>query len=109
MTRALDEIGGSESTELPGTAGARGPFFSPDGYYVGFLAGNRLWKTRVDGGEPTVICDAAELLGASWGDDGSIVAALTATGLMRVSSNGGHAVAIVIPDDRTRDASTSSR
>ena len=89
MTRVLNEIGGSESIELPGTAGVRGPFFSPDGRYVGFLAGKRLWKTRVDGGEPTSICDAAELLGASWGDDGSIVAALTATGLARVSSNGG--------------------
>jgi serine/threonine-protein kinase len=89
MTRVLNEIGGSESVELPGTAGVRGPFFSPDGRYVGFLAGKRLWKTRVDGGEPTVICDAAELLGASWGDDGSIVAALTATGLVRVSSDGG--------------------
>ena len=89
MTRVLDEIGGSESVELPGTAGVRGPFFSPDGRHVGFLAGKRLWKTRVDGGEPTVVCDAAELLGASWGDDGSIVAAVTATGLVRVSSNGG--------------------
>ena len=89
MTRVLDQIGGSESVELPGTAGVRGPFFSPDGRYVGFLAGKRLWKTRVDGGEPTVICDATELLGASWGDDGSIIAALTATGLVRVSSDGG--------------------
>lgn len=89
MTRALDQIDGSESVELPGTAGVRGPFFSPDGRHVGFLAGKRLWKTRVDGGEPTVICDATELLGASWGDDGSIVAALTAAGLVRVSSNGG--------------------
>jgi serine/threonine-protein kinase len=89
MTRALNEIGDSESVELPGTAGVRGPFFSPDGKYIGFLAGKRLWKTRVDGGEPTSICDAAELLGASWGDDGSIVAALTATGLVRVSTNGG--------------------
>lgn len=89
MTRVLNEISNSESVELPGTAGVRGPFFSPDGRYVGFLAGRRLWKTRVDGGEPTVVCDAAELLGASWGDDDSIVAALTATGLVRVSSNGG--------------------
>jgi len=75
MTRVLNELGGSESVELPGTAGVRGPFFSPDGRHVGFLAGKRLWKTRVDGGEPTVLCDATELLGASWGDDGSIVAA----------------------------------
>ena len=89
MTRALDQIDGSESVELPGTAGERGPFFSPDGRHVAFLAGKRLLKTRVDGGEPTVICDATELLGASWGDDGSIVAAVTATGLVRVSSNGG--------------------
>jgi hypothetical protein len=89
MTRVLDQVDGSESVDLPGTAGVRGPFFSPDGLYVGFLAGRRLWKTRVDGGEPTVICDAAELLGASWGDDGSIVAALTTTGLSRVSSHGG--------------------
>jgi serine/threonine-protein kinase len=89
MTRALNEIGGSESVELPGTVGVRGPFFSPDGRHVGFLAGKRLWKTRIDGGGPTMICDATELLGASWGDDGTIVAALTATGLLRVSSSGG--------------------
>ena len=55
MTRVLNEIGGSESVELPGTAGVRGPFFSHDGRHVGFLAGKRLWKTRVDGGEPTVM------------------------------------------------------
>ena len=30
MTRVLNEIGGSEWVELPGTAGVRGPFFSPD-------------------------------------------------------------------------------
>ena len=89
MTRLLNEIGGSEAVELPGTAGVRGPFFSPDGRHVGFLAGRRLWKTRVDGGEPTLLSDATELLGASWGDDDSIVAALTAAGLVRMSSNGG--------------------
>jgi serine/threonine-protein kinase len=89
MMRRLDLVGGSENVELPGTTGARSPFFSPDGRYVGFLAGRRLWKVAVDGGDPTMIADALELLGASWGDDGSIVAALTATGLMRIPSTGG--------------------
>src|SRR5688572_25532184 len=89
MMRRLDLVGGSENIELPGTAGARSPFFSPDGRHIGFLAGRRLWKLAVDGGDPTMIADAVELLGASWGDDGSIVAALTATGLMRVASTGG--------------------
>src|SRR5688572_7072266 len=89
MMRRLDLVGGSENVELPGTAGARSPFFSPDGRHIGFLAGRRLWKLAVDGGDPTMIADAVELLGASWGDDGSIVAALTATGLMRVPSGGG--------------------
>jgi len=89
MMRRLDLVRGSENVELPGSTGARSPFFSPDGRHVGFLAGRRLWKLAVDGGEPTMIADAVELLGASWGDDGSIVAALTATGLMRVPSTGG--------------------
>lgn len=89
LTRPLDRIDGADALELPGTAGVRGPFFSPDGRSVGFLANRHLWKVSLAGGQPTVICDAAELLGASWGDDGTIVAAVTATGLVRVSSDGG--------------------
>ena len=36
-----------------------------------------------------ILCDAPDLLGASWGDDGSIIAAITRGRLWRVSSSGG--------------------
>lgn len=89
MMLLLDQLGGSEPVELPGTEGARGPFFSWDGHWVAFLAAGKLWKTQVEGGTPIPLCDAQELLGASWGDDNTIIAALTTTGLWRIPSGGG--------------------
>ena len=89
MTARLDELDDSEPRELAGTEGARSPFFSPDGQWIGFAAAGKLWKTRLTAGEPIALCDAHELLGASWGDDGFIVAALSASGLVRVPSAGG--------------------
>ena len=89
MTRVLDKVEGSQSIELRGTEGARGPFFSWDGRQVGFFAAGKLWRTRVDGGTPISITAAEELLGASWGDDDVIVAALSTTGLVRVPAGGG--------------------
>ena len=89
MTRVLDKIEGTQSIELRGTEGARGPFFSWDGRQVGFFAAGKLWRTRVDGGTPTSITAAEELLGGSWGDDDFIVAALSNSGLVRVAASGG--------------------
>src|SRR5262249_41081983 len=39
--RRLDE---AEATVMAGTEGARGPFFSPDGQWIGFWADNKLKK-----------------------------------------------------------------
>ena len=89
MTKRLDELDDSAPRELAGTEGARGPFFSPDGRWVGFAAAGKLWKMQLTGGEPIALCDAHELLGASWGDDGFIVAALSPAGLVRIPSAGG--------------------
>jgi serine/threonine-protein kinase len=86
-TRRLDE---SDATPLPGTEGAYGQFFSPDGQWIGFFAGGKLMKTRLDGGAPIVLCDAPAGRGASWGDTGRIVAALDSrSGLSIVSASGG--------------------
>jgi Tol biopolymer transport system component len=70
---------GSVAVDLPGTGGARGAFWSPDSRWIGFWAGRQLRKVAVDGGPPIVLCDAPDLLGASWGDGDMIVAALDAT------------------------------
>jgi hypothetical protein len=86
-TRRLSE---SETTVLAGTEGARGPFFSPDGRWIGFWTAGKLKKVPVDGGAPVVLCDATDLLGASWSEDGTIIATLNSTStLWRVPAGGG--------------------
>ena len=89
MTRRLDLADRAETSEMPGTDGARGPFFSPNGEWVAFWAGGKLKKTQVESGTPIPLCDAADLLGGSWGNDDVIVAALSATGLFRIPAGGG--------------------
>jgi hypothetical protein len=47
---------------------------------VGFLAGKRLWKTRVDGGEPTVGADTGMGPGFEVAPDGRLVALMASPG-----------------------------
>jgi Tol biopolymer transport system component/DNA-binding winged helix-turn-helix (wHTH) protein len=87
VVRRLDE---STITPLPGTEGATSPFFSPDGKWVGYFADRKLRKTRVEGGESVLLCDAAVDHGGTWTDDGQIIAALSASGeLSTVPATGG--------------------
>ena len=80
----------SEFTPLAGTENATFPFFSPDGEWIGFFADRKLKKISVEGGGAVALCDAPFGTGASWGDDGNIIAALGNTGgLFRVPSTGG--------------------
>jgi serine/threonine-protein kinase len=75
-----------KATMLAKTEGAYGPFFSPDGQWVGFFAGGKLKKTRIDGGEPVSLCDAPAGRGASWGEDGKIVAAIDSLSFLTLVS-----------------------
>jgi serine/threonine-protein kinase len=86
--RPIDEF---DAVALPGTEGASYPFFSPDGRWVGFFAGQQLLKVALAGGAPTAICQTeGTVRGASWGTDGTIIYG-SASGLRRVSENGGGA------------------
>jgi serine/threonine-protein kinase len=94
VTRSLDE---SQFAPLFGADGGVKPFFSPNGQWIAFFADNKLKKIPVRGGVPVTLCDAPEFYrGASWGDDGNIVAAFSggSTGLVRISSSGGAATAV---------------
>lgn len=71
--RRLDQ---AKATELPGTENAYGPFFSPNGLSVGFFASGKLKKINLDGGDSVILCDAPAGRGATWSEDGNIVAAL---------------------------------
>jgi len=88
----LRMFGELEARPLEGTTGARGPFFSPDGQWIGFFAeGGRLKKAPVSGGPPQLICEGMTAQrGAVWADDDSIIlTADYAAGLSRVSARGG--------------------
>jgi serine/threonine-protein kinase len=78
---------------------AIGPFFSPDGGWVGFFnAGSQLKKVPVFGGAPvTIATTPGRPLGATWRTDGTIVFATT-EGLFQVAEGGGPPVSLATPD-----------
>src|SRR5262249_44106304 len=103
---AVRPIGQLNATTLPGITGARNPFLSPDGQWIGFFTSDALQKVSIAGGAPITLCHVNGLpRGASWGDDGTIVFATVdpATGLMSVPSGGGEPKTLTKPDPGERD------
>jgi len=76
---------------IPGTEGADGPFFSPDGRWIGYSAGGKLYKVPVGGGPPVVLTDAATeaLSSGTWGSDGHILFMTPVYDLASVPAGGG--------------------
>ena len=86
--RALDTL---ELLPLPGTERAELPFFSPDGQWVGFLVGGRVFKSPVGGGVPTAIgtVPLGTARGAAWVSDESIVLGGVNAALVRMNATTG--------------------
>jgi len=79
-----------ETKALSGTAGAVGPFFSPDGEWIGFSTSEReLKKIAVKNGTLVTLTKGVNPRGATWGADNNIVYAETYAPLHRVSASGG--------------------
>jgi serine/threonine-protein kinase len=90
----------ADATPLAGTEGAVGPFFSPDGGWIGFWADNKIKKVPTAGGPPFTIGDApGRIWGASWAEDDTIFFA-SHTGISRVSSAGGTPATVTQPDGK---------
>jgi len=68
--RSLDKL---EATAVRGTEDAYFPFWSPNGTAVAFFMQGKLWRTDLNGGSPSPICDAPEGRGGSWGRGNVIV------------------------------------
>jgi Tol biopolymer transport system component len=86
----IRSLTGDEPQALAGTEGATYPFWSPDGRFIGFFAGQKLKKVEVASGAVQTLCDAANGRGASWGADATIAFAPDyQSGLFSVSSSGG--------------------
>jgi serine/threonine protein kinase len=98
----LRKMGNPEVKPIAATEGGSAPFLSPDNRWVGFWAGGKLKKIPIEGGVATTLCDAPNMLGASWGPDNSIIFAntpeqgfartgqgISGSGLSKVSADGG--------------------
>jgi serine/threonine-protein kinase len=93
---------------LASAANLRGVFLSPDAEWVGFVENNfTLRKVAAAGGPPmTVVQTDGPSRGAAWGTDGTIVfgTGASATGLQRVSVNGGPVTVLTRPDPSRGEA-----
>jgi Tol biopolymer transport system component len=79
---------------VPDTSGSWGPFFSPDGRWIGFNRQGQLMKVSVDGGTPMPLGATTPFIGgADWGvDDRIVYGAITPRGthgLYQVAASGG--------------------
>jgi hypothetical protein len=74
---------------LPGTEGARDPFWSPDSRTVAFFADRKLKRIDFAGGPAVTLCDAAGGPGGSWSQSGVILIGGTRGATLRVPDTGG--------------------
>ena len=91
-------IGEMDATPIPGTLlDVETPFFSSDGKWIGFFAGQELAlkKIAVSGGSPLTLCKVEIVSGASW--EGNVIAFAHATkGIFRISADGGEPELIAV-------------
>ena len=97
---------------VPVAGGRRGmgPFFSPDGRWLGYLDGASLVKVPLAGGAPVTICDSCSGFSFSWATDDTIRYHTAQSGssnsrvLMAVSARGGKPHLFAQPDSASGEA-----
>ena len=103
FVRRLDQ---TQASALSGTEGARNPFFSSDGQWIGFFASGKLKKIAVVGGAAVTLADAGSDRGGSWSEDGTIVfTPNNRDPLLRVSSAGGTPEPLTTLDEEESEVS----
>jgi eukaryotic-like serine/threonine-protein kinase len=84
--RPMDSL---DARPIAGTEDAVCPFFSPDGQWLGFFAGNKLKKVSVNGGPAQTLGDVPMGRGASWSGQGMIALAPTNNSSLRQMPDAG--------------------
>jgi eukaryotic-like serine/threonine-protein kinase len=103
---------GAESEQIIGDAiDVRDPFFSPNGRWVGFIAGDTIRKVSIADGQTQVVCHAPRGVTASWshgvilfGEGGDLPAA----GIRRVGEDGGPVEIVSLPNGESGERNHTS-
>src|SRR5665213_2736905 len=92
--RTMDSL---DAQPIAGTEGARNPFFSPDGKWIGFSAAGTLKKISISGGPPVILAEyaatagsAGAIGGASW-EHGVIAFGEAGGPVQQIADTGGNA------------------
>jgi Tol biopolymer transport system component len=97
------DLNAFDARMVPGSGGARQPFFSPDGKWVAFFAQGQLQKAEVTGGAPIRLAEARYPFGGTWNDDDTIIyVASLGSGLLRIPVSGGTPETLTKPDSATQ-------
>jgi eukaryotic-like serine/threonine-protein kinase len=84
------DLDAANSRALPGTEGARRPFWSPDSRSIAFFMNSELKRIEARGGAPQTITYLLAGTTGTWGSDGTILFSSTASpSLRRISAAGG--------------------
>ena len=86
----IRSLASGASQEYSNTAGARFPFWSPDGQWVAFFAEGNLKKLEIGSSSVQTLCSASNGWGGDWNREGLIIFAREVNGpLYKVSAAGG--------------------
>jgi serine/threonine-protein kinase len=93
-----------EELEAKPLAAGTHPFFSPDGKWIGFFAGQQIRKISILGGSPQVICNIKGQMtqGGSWGTDDTIIFSETGS-LWQVRASGGEPEKLIPTKDHPNE------
>jgi eukaryotic-like serine/threonine-protein kinase len=93
--RSLDRL---DAEPVPGSEGATGPFWSPDGRRLAFFADGKLKNIEIGSGTPVAICDAPSANAGSWSEDDVILftvnRSMSSAVIARVPASGGTPVPV---------------
>jgi Tol biopolymer transport system component len=103
----IRQTGEWEGRPVPGSGGAHTPFFSPDGKWLGAVAGQKLLRFPIGGGAPATIARVPfQVYGVCWGGDGWIyLGSESPLGVVRVFARSGamHGATVLDDDDGQTD------
>jgi len=104
--RRLDQL---EAIPIPGTEGARRPFFSPDSEWVAFNADGNLKRVALAGGEPFNVCEDCAYAGSSGAWHGETIVFMMNYALWEIPATGGASPVLVAEPNTERGETRYNR